>query len=198
MIDAKKVKELREKTGVGMMDCKKALQEKEGDMEAAMKYLREKGIADAEKRASKAVKEGIVDSYIHLGGKIGVLIEVNCETDFVARNDEFKELARDLAMQIAATNPSYISADNVPKEVEEEEKQMLKDQAQKENKPDHIVEQIVEGRYEKRIEEICLMEQPFVKDQDKKIKELLKEKIAKIGENIVIHRFERFEIGEES
>ncbi len=197
MISASKVKELREKTGVGMMDCKKALQETNGDIEEAIKYLREKGFADAEKKIGRTAKEGIIESYIHLGGKIGVLAEINCETDFVAKNDEFKEFSHDIAMHIAATNPRYISADEIPEEVEKEEKEFLKDQAKKEGKPDHVVEQMVEGRYKKRLEELCLMEQPFVKDPDKTVEELVKEKIAKIGEKIVINRFVRFEIGEE-
>ncbi|UMZ73394.1 translation elongation factor Ts [Natranaerofaba carboxydovora] len=198
MISASKVKELREKTGVGMMDCKKALQDSNGDLDAAMKYLREKGLADAEKKAGRTAKEGRIESYIHLGGKIGVIVEVNCETDFVAKNDEFKEFCHDIAMHIAASNPTYISSDEIPEDVEKEEKEFLKDQAKKEGKPDHVVEKMVEGRYKKRLEELCLLEQPFVKDPDNTVEELLKEKIAKIGEKIVINRFIRFEIGEET
>ncbi len=197
MISANKVKELREKTGVGMMDCKKALQETDGDIDEAMKYLREKGFADAEKKASRTAKEGLIESYIHLGGKIGVLVEINCETDFVAKNEEFKEFSHDIAMHIAATNPRYLSADEIPEEEEKKEKEFLKEQAKKEGKPDHVVEQMVEGRYKKRLEELCLLEQPFVKDPDKTVQELIKEKIVKIGEKIVINRFVRFELGEE-
>lgn len=198
MISADKVKELREKTGVGMMDCKKALQETDGDIEAAMKYLREKGIADAEKKASRATKEGLIHAYIHHGGKIGVMVEVNCETDFVAKNDDFKEFVNDIAMHIAASDPEYISQDEIPTEVEEEEKNYLKEQAKQEGKPDHIVDQMVEGRYKKRLEELCLLSQPFVRDPDKTVEEILKETIAKIGENIIINRFVRYEVGEES
>jgi elongation factor Ts len=197
MISAKQVKELRDITGAGMMDCKKALQAAGGDLEKAQKILREKGLAKAAKKGSRTASEGIIDSYIHLGGKIGVLIEVNCETDFVARNEEFRSFVRDLCLHIAATNPVYLTREQVPTDVIEKEKEILKKQALNEGKPEKIVEKIVDGRMEKFYAENCLMEQPFVKDPDITIEKLLMEKIAKIGENIVIRRYVRFELGEE-
>ncbi|HHV71464.1 MAG TPA: translation elongation factor Ts [Clostridia bacterium] len=190
------VKELREITGAGMMDCKKALVETNGDMEKAIEYLREKGLAAAAKKAGRITTEGIVESYIHGGGRIGVLVEVNCETDFVAKTDEFKELVKDIAMQIAAMRPLYVSKDDVPEEVIEKEKNILKAQALNEGKPAQVVEKMVEGRLKKYYEEVCLLEQPFIKDNDKTVKQLVNEKIAKIGENINIRRFVRFELGE--
>ncbi|NLX91117.1 MAG: translation elongation factor Ts [Firmicutes bacterium] len=196
MITAEMVKELREITGAGMMECKKVLQEAGGDKEKAINLLRERGLAKAAKRADRAVKQGIVDSYIHLGGKVGVLVEVNCETDFVARNEEFRTFVRDICLQVAATNPAYLSKDDVPQEDLEKEKEILRKQALNEGKPEKIVEKIVAGRIEKFYQENCLMEQSFVKNPDISIKDLLTEKIAKIGENIVIRRFVRFEMGE--
>ena len=196
MISAGMVKELREITGAGMMDCKKALVETNGDMEKAIEYLREKGLAAAAKKAGRITTEGIVESYIHGGGRIGVLVEVNCETDFVAKTDEFKELVKDIAMQIAAMRPLYVSKDDVPEEVIEKEKNILKAQALNEGKPAQVVEKMVEGRLKKYYEEVCLLEQPFIKDNDKTVKQLVNEKIAKIGENINIRRFVRFELGE--
>jgi len=190
------VKELRTLTGAGMMDCKKALLETGGDKEKAINFLREKGLAKAAKRAGKIAAQGIVDSYIHLGGKVGVMVEVNCETDFVARNEEFKAFARDICLQVAATNPAYLSREDVPEEVIENEKEILRRQAANEGKPEKIIDKIVSGRLEKFFQENCLLEQPFIKDQDKAIKDLLAEKIAKIGENIIIRRFVRFEMGE--
>ncbi|TCS82971.1 translation elongation factor Ts [Tepidibacillus fermentans] len=195
-IKASAVKELREKTGAGMMDCKKALTEANGDMEKAIEILREKGIASAAKKAGRIAAEGIVESYIHGGGRIGVLVEVNCETDFVAKTNEFKTFVRDVAMHIAATNPKYIAREEVPQEEIEKERQILTQQALNEGKPEKIVEKMVEGRLEKFYKEICLLEQPFVKDPDKTIDQLVKEQIAKIGENINIRRFVRFELGE--
>ncbi len=196
-IDAKVVKALREKTGAGMMDCKKALQEAGGDEEQAVKYLREKGLAAAARRSARSANEGVVDSYIHLGGKIGVLVEVNCETDFVARNDEFREFAHDICLQVAATNPSYLSREDVRDRDLEQEREMIRVQALNEGKPEKVIEKIIEGRLEKYFKENCLLEQAFVKDEDITIKELQTDLIARIGENIVIRRFCRFELGEE-
>lgn len=195
-ITAAQVKQLREKTGAGMMDCKKALQEANGDIEKASELLRKKGLAAAEKKAGRVAAEGLVESYIHAGGKIGVLVEVNCETDFVAKTDEFRSFVRDIAMQIAATNPQYVRREEVPEAVVDKERNILKEQALNEGKPEHIVEKMVEGRLDKFFKAICLVEQPFVKDTDKTVDELVKETIAKIGENISIRRFARFELGE--
>ena len=196
MITAEMVKELRTLTGAGMMDCKKALLETGGDKEKAINFLREKGLAKAAKRAGRIAAQGVVDSYIHLGGKVGVMVEVNCETDFVARNEEFRAFARDICLQVAATNPAYLSREDVPEEVIENEKEILRRQAANEGKPEKIIDKIVSGRIEKFFQENCLLEQPFIKDQDKAVKDLLAEKIAKIGENIIIRRFVRFEMGE--
>ena len=190
------VKELRIKSSAGMMDCKKALMECSGDLDKAEAYLREKGLAQASKKASRATKEGIIDSYIHHGSKIGVLVEVNCETDFVARNEMFKSLVHDIALHIAASNPAYVSIDEVPSDEIEKEKEIYKKQALNDGKPEKIVEKIAEGRIKKYYEESVLLEQAFVKDPDKKIDDLVKENIAKIGENIVIKRFCRFVLGE--
>lgn len=196
MITAEMVKELRTLTGAGMMDCKKALLETGGDKEKAINFLREKGLAKAARRAGRIAAQGVVDSYIHLGGKVGVMVEVNCETDFVARNEEFRAFARDICLQVAATNPAYLSREDVPEEVIENEKEILRRQAANEGKPEKIIDKIVSGRIEKFFQENCLLEQPFIKDQDKAVKDLLAEKIAKIGENIIIRRFVRFEMGE--
>ena len=193
---ASDVKELREKTGCGMMDCKKALTETDGDIEKAIDFLREKGLASAAKKAGRIASEGVVEAYIHAGGKIGVLVEINCETDFVAKNPEFKELCHDIAMQIAAAAPDYVRREEVSSEQIERETEVLKAQALNEGKPAAIVEKMVVGRIDKYYKEICLMEQPFVKDGDKTISDLLNEKIAKIGENISIRRFSRFVVGE--
>ncbi|HHY14532.1 MAG TPA: translation elongation factor Ts [Firmicutes bacterium] len=195
-ITAAMVKELREKTGAGMMDCKNALVAKDGDIEAAVDYLREKGLAAAAKKAGRIAAEGIVESYIHMGGRIGVLVEVNCETDFVAKTEDFHSLAKDIAMHIAAAKPEYVSREDIPEEVLEHEKNIYRTIAKNEGKPEHIIDKIVEGRIDKYIEEICLLEQPFVKDTDLTIQELLTAKIAKIGENISVRRFARFERGE--
>ncbi len=196
MITASMVKDLREKTGVGMMDCKKALTETNGDMEKAIDYLREKGLAAAAKKAERIAAEGIVDSYIHANGRIGVLVEVNAETDFVARNQEFRDFVRDVAMQIAAANPQYISREEVPEDIISKEKEILKAQALNEGKPEKIIGKMVEGRIEKFYKEVCLLEQSWIKDPDKTINDLLVEKISAIGENINIRRFARFEKGE--
>jgi elongation factor Ts len=195
-ISASLVKELRERTGAGMMDCKKALAEKDGDIEKAVTYLREKGLAAAAKKAGRIAAEGLIESYIHGVGKIGVLVEVNCETDFVAKTDEFKGLARDIAMQIAAAKPEYVSKDEVPQEALEKEKEILRAQALNEGKPEKIVDKMVVGRIEKYYKDVCLLEQPFIKDTNITIQQLLTEKIAKIGENISVRRFARYELGE--
>lgn len=194
-ITAALVKELREKTGAGMMDCKKALSETNGDMDKAVDFLREKGLASVAKKSSRIASEGIVESYIH-GGRIGVLVEVNSETDFVAKNEEFQNFVKDIAMQIAAVAPKYVSREEVPAEEVEHERNILTEQARGENKPEHIIEKMVEGRLEKFYEEICLLDQDFIKDSDKKIRDILNDLIAKIGENIKIRRFVRFEVGE--
>jgi elongation factor Ts len=195
-IDAKIVKALREKTGAGMMDCKKALTESDGNEEKAIDILREKGLAAAARRSGRTANQGIVDSYIHMGGKIGVLVEVNCETDFVARNDEFREFVRNICLQVAATNPTYLNKEEVPESILDKERQIIKAQALNEGKPEKIIEKIVEGRLDKYYRENCLLEQTYVKDEDQTISGLLTGMIAKIGENIVIRRFTRFEIGE--
>lgn len=196
-ISAAMVKELREKTNAGMMDCKKALQECSGDMDKAVQWLRQKGLAVAAKRAGRATSEGVIQSYIHAGNKLGVLVEVNCETDFVAKTDQFVQFARDLAMHIAASNPVCIRREEVPEELLNKEKELFEKQAREQGKPDHIIEKIVTGRLEKFYKEICLLEQPFVKDPDKTIQDLLNELVASIGENISIRRFARFQVGVE-
>lgn len=195
-VSAAQVKELRERTGAGMMDCKKALAQCEGNMDKAIDFLREKGLAAAAKKEGRVAAEGTVEAYIHGGGRIGVLVEVNCETDFVARGEEFRLLVRDVAMHIAAANPQYLVKEEVQAEVLQHERDVLKAQALNEGKPERIVEKMVEGRIEKYYKEVCLMEQAFVKDPDKSIRDLILEKTAKIGERIVIRRFTRFELGE--
>ena len=195
-ITAALVKELRERTGAGMMDCKKALSATDGDLEKAIDFLREKGLAAAAKKAGRVAAEGLVEAYIHGGGRIGVLVEVNCETDFVAKTDAFKELVKDIAMHIAATNPSYLKREEVPTAELEHEQAVLAEQARNEGKPEKIIEIMVAGRIEKYYKEVCLMEQPFVKDPDKTISDLITESIAKIGENISIRRFTRYQLGE--
>lgn len=195
-ITAGMVKELRETTSAGMMDCKKALQETDGNMEAAITLLREKGLAKAAKKAGRVASEGAVISYIHGGGRIGVLVEINTETDFVGKLEEFKEFGKDIAMQIAAANPLFVRKEEVPADAIEKEKEILRAQALNEGKPVNIVDKMVEGRISKYYKEVCLMEQPFIKDPDMTIDQLLQEKIAKIGENISIRRFARYEVGE--
>ncbi len=196
MITASDVKALREKTGAGMMDCKNALTQCGGDVDEAIKILREKGLASAAKKAGRIAAEGVVESYIHMGGKIGVLVEVNCETDFVAKTPGFKALVKDIAMQIAAANPIYLESADVPASVIENEKEILKAQALAEGKPEKIIEKMVEGRIQKYYKEFCLVEQAFVKDPDKSIKDLVSEKIGEMGEKISIRRFTRYEMGE--
>jgi len=192
------VKTLRDKTGCGMMDCKKALKESKGDMEKAVDSLRKKGLAAVAKRAGRTAAEGIIASYIHVGGKIGVLVEVNSETDFVARNIEFQAFVKDITMQIAAQNPQYISRDQVPEGIIEHERDILKSQTLSEGKPEKVADKIVDGRLEKFYSEVCLLDQPFIKDPKIIIKDLLGELAAKIGENIVIRRFIRYQLGEKS
>ncbi|UVI32529.1 translation elongation factor Ts [Paenibacillus spongiae] len=195
-VNASAVKELREKTGAGMLDCKKALEEANGDLTKAAELLREKGLAAAANKAGRIATEGVVESYIHAGGRIGVLVEINCETDFVAKTDQFREFARDIAMQIAAANPKFVAREEVSQEELDKEREILKAQALNEGKPANIVEKMVEGRLGKYYEEFCLLEQSFIKDPDKTVSTLLKEKISTIGENISIRRFVRYELGE--
>ncbi len=195
-VDAKLVKTLREMTGAGILDCKKALEETGGNLEEAVELLRKKGIAKATKKASRETKEGIIHAYIHAGGRVGVLLELNCETDFVARNDLFKELANEIALQIAAMKPKYVSREEIPREIVEKEGEIIREAALAEGKPQHIAEKIAEGRLEKFFKEVCLLEQPYIRDDKKTIEELIKEYIAKIGENIKVSRFCRYEIGE--
>lgn len=190
------VRDLREKTGVGIMDCKKALLETSGDVEKATEWLRKKGLATALKKASRATKEGVVHSYIHAGGKIGVLVEVNCETDFVARTEEFQGFVRDLGMHIAAVNPMFVSKDQVSPEVLAKEKEVYMEQAKESGKPANVIDKIVEGKIERYLSEICLVDQPFVKDPEKTIKDIITGLVAKLGENISISRFARFQLGE--
>jgi len=195
-IDSKLVKELRDRTGAGIMDCKKALIEAQGDIEKAIEVLRKLGLAKAEKKLDREAKDGRVDAYIHHGAKLGVLIEVNCETDFVASTDEFKELVHNLALQVAATNPIAVKREDIPPEVIEREKRIYEEQARKEGKPEKVIEKIVQGRLEKFYQEACLLEQPFIKDPNITVGDLIKQYIAKLGENIVVKRFARFKIGE--
>ncbi|MHC1785761.1 MAG: translation elongation factor Ts [Christensenellales bacterium] len=190
------VKELRERTQAGMMDCKNALVANNGDLEKAIEYLREKGLSQAAKKAGRLASEGMVDSYIHMGGKIGVLVEVNCETDFVAKTDTFKSLVHDIALQIAAANPQFVSKDEVPKQNLEKEREILRAQALNEGKPEKIVDRMVEGRIEKYYKEVCLLEQPFVKNPDITVQTLVNEATLASGEKIAVRRFTRYELGE--
>jgi elongation factor Ts len=195
-ISAALVKQLREKSGAGIMDCKSALKECDGDIEKASDFLRKKGLATAAKRSGRAMSEGVIESYIHMGGKLGVLVEVNCETDFVAKNDDFKEFAKNVAMHIAATGPVGIKEENVPEEVVIREKDVYRGQALELGKPEKMIEKIVAGKLNKFFKENCLMNQAYVRNPDQTIADLINELIAKIGENITIKRFERFQIGE--
>lgn len=194
-ITSQMVKELRDKTNAGMMDCKKALTETEGDLEKAVDLLRQKGLAVAQKRADRATSEGIVECYIHAGGKLGVMVEVGCETDFVAKTDDFLAFARDIAMHVAASNPVAVSREEIPAEMIDREREIYKAQALDSGKPENIVDKIVSGKIDKYVSEICLMEQKFVKNPDLSVQDLLNELIAKMGENISIKRFARFQIG---
>lgn len=195
-ISAELVKQLREKTGAGIMDCKKALAENTGDMEKAVEYLRKKGLATAAKRAGRAMSEGTIQSYIHMGGKLGVMVEVGCETDFVAKNEDFQDFARNIAMHIAATNPLGIRPEEIPQEIIDKEMEIYMAQAKETGKPENILEKIAQGKLQKFIKENCLMDQAYVRNPDMTVADLLNELIAKIGENITVKRFTRFQVGE--
>ena len=195
-IDAKIVKELRDKTGAGMMDCKRALVETNGNLEKAVEALRKAGVSKAEKKGTRSAQDGLVYSYIHHGGRLGVLVEVNCETDFVAKTDGFKELVHNLAIQIAATNPVSVSREQVPEELVKSEQDIYTEQAKYSKKPDKVIEKIVAGKMDKYFQEICLLEQPFIKDPDKIVKDLIIESIATLGENISVGRYIRYAVGE--
>jgi elongation factor Ts len=197
IISSEQVKALRNRTGAGMMDCKKALTESNGDMDKAIDNLRKKGAATAEKRADRAANQGVIEAYIHAGGRIGAMVELNCETDFVAKTDDFKSLSREITMQIAAMNPLYITRDDVTKETIEHEMEIYKQQARNEKKPEQIVEKIAEGKLEKYYQEYCLIEQTYIKDSGKTVKDLILEIMAKTGEKITIRRFKRFHLGEQ-
>jgi len=191
------IRELRARTGAGVLDCKKAIAESGGDIQKAIDVLRKRGIAKAESKAGREAKEGIIEAYIHPGAKLGVLLELNCETDFVARNQEFKNLAHDVAMHIAASDPVAVSRGDVPEEVLQREREIYTEQARASGKPEHVVEKVVAGRLDKYYKENCLLEQPFVKDPDKTVKDVVTEAIARLGENIFVQRFQRFKVGEE-
>ncbi|MFH1116453.1 MAG: translation elongation factor Ts [Pseudomonadota bacterium] len=195
-ITAKMVKDLRDKTGLGMMDCKKALVETEGDIEKAIDFLRKKGALKAAKREGRATSEGRIGSYIHLNGKIGVLLELNCESDFVAKTDEFTDLVKDLCMQVAASSPQWVSREDVPEAVVAKEKEIYVVQAKEAGKPEKILDKIAEGKLNKFYSDVCLLEQPFIKDTDKSVEEVIKEVIAKLGENMTVGRFVRFQVGQ--
>lgn len=197
-ISAAQVKALRDRTGASMMDCKRALEESDGDVDKAIDYLRKRGAATAEKRADRATNQGVIESYIHTGGRLGAMVEVNCETDFVAKTAEFRALARDIAMQVAAMDPKVISRDQLDPKVVEKELEIYRTQARNEGKPEQVLERIATGRLEKYYQEVVLLEQSFIKDVGKTIKDLLNEAIGKIGEKITIRRFERFHLGEDS
>ncbi|RJP69201.1 MAG: translation elongation factor Ts [Candidatus Abyssobacteria bacterium SURF_17] len=197
-ITAQMVKELRQKTGAGMMDCKKALEEKSGNMEAAIQYLREKGVAEVAKRAGRAATEGLIGSYVHTGGKIGVLVEVNCETDFVARTEDFKELVKNLAMQVCSENPVCVRREEVPPGLLEREQQIYATQASQSGKPEKVIERIVAGKLESFYARACLLEQEFIRDRNITVQDYVNSKAAKLGENIVVRRFVRFQLGDEA
>jgi len=196
-ISAGLVKELREKCGAGMMDCKRALEETDGDMDEAIKLLRKKGMASADKKSARAANEGMIDSYIHMGGKIGVLVEINCETDFVSRNEEFKSFVHDVSMQIAASSPRFVHRDEIPQEMLDSELEIYTDQAKQSGKPEAVWGKIAEGKLHKWFETVVLLEQPFVKETAKTNDELRRELVAKVGENIEVRRFARFQVGED-
>jgi elongation factor Ts len=192
------VKELREKTGAGILDCKEALNATGGNMEEAIAYLRKKGLADAKKRAGRVASEGLIGSYVHLNGKIGVLVEVNSETDFVARTDEFQELVKNIAMQVAAANPRYLRAEDIPPDEAEREREIFRAQARETGKPEKVIEKIAEGKFKKFLTEICLLDQPYIREPDTTVQELIDSVIAKLGEKIEVRRFVRFQLGEAS
>jgi len=195
-VSSESVRELREKTGAGMLDCKKALVQAAGDIEKAVVFLREKGLASAEKKSGRATKEGLVNAYIHGNGRIGVLIEVNCETDFVSRNEKFQQMVKDIAMHVAALNPRFVSSEEIPQEVKDSEMAIYRTQATESGKPANIVEKMVEGRYKKFCEEVCLLSQPYVKKPEQTVLDYVKENISVIGENISVRRFVRWQLGE--
>lgn len=195
-ISAELVKKLREKTGAGMMDCKRALEKSEGDIDKAVDVLREQGMASAAKKSGRLVKEGIIHSYIHPGDRLGVLLELNCETDFVARTDEFRGLAKDISMQVAATNPLVISRSDLKEDLIQKEKDIYRAQAKSQDKPEKVIDRIVQGKLEKYFQEVCLLEQPFIRDEHKSVLDIITETIAKLGENITVKRFSRFRVGE--
>jgi elongation factor Ts len=195
-VPIEKIKELRQRTGAGVLDCKKALQSSEGDVDKAIEQLRKSGVAKAEQKLTRKTDEGIIEAYIHPGARLGVLLELNCETDFVAKTDDFKRLARDVAMQIAASNPISISREDIPEEILEREREIYRSQMENSGKPENILEKIVEGKLAKYYKEVCLLEQPFVKDTTITVEDHIKQNIAKIGENISVKRFSRFRIGE--
>jgi len=195
-ISADQVRALREKTGVGLMDCKEALKASSGDMDKAVDYLREKGLAKAQKRVGRAATEGTVAVYVHMGGKIATMVEVNCETDFVAKTDQFQAFSKDVAMQVTAANPTYVKREDVPEEVKRKEREIYRKQAKESGKPDKILDKIAEGKLEKFFQEVCLLEQPFIKNPDVTVRGLLEDLISKMGENILIRRFVRYQLGE--
>lgn len=195
-ITVEKIRELRERTGAGMMDCKKALQETGGDMEKAIDCLRKKGLAQAAKKATRAAEQGVVEAYLHHNGRVGVLVELRCESDFVARTDVFKELAREIAMHIAWAKPDYISKEDVPKDILEREENVEKERARAEGKPEAVLDKIIQGRLAKFYERVCLLEQPFIRDDSKKVRDVIAEKVAVLGENIVVGNFARLALGE--
>ncbi len=198
MISREMVKALRERTGAGVLDCKKALEETGGDLEEATRLLRQRGLAIAAKKAGRLAQEGLVEAYIHAGGRLGALVEINCETDFVARTEEFQRLAHDLAMQVVASNPHYLRPEDIPSEVIEEKKRLFLSELEGQNKPEHLLERIVEGKLERYYDQVCLLRQPFIKDEGLTVEEVITEGIAKLGENIVVRRFVRYELGERS
>lgn len=195
-ISAELVKKLREKTGAGMMNCKRALEKSEGDIDKAVDVLRERGMASAAKKSGRLAKEGIIHSYIHPGDRLGVLLELNCETDFVARTDEFRGLAKDISMQVAATNPLVISRSDLKEDLIQKEKDIYRAQAKSQDKPEKVIDRMVQGKLEKYFQEVCLLEQPFIKDEHKLVQDIITETIAKLGENITVKRFSRFRVGE--
>ena len=198
MIGKEMVKALRERTGAGVLDCKRALEETGGDLEEATRLLRQRGLAIATKKAGRLAEQGLVEAYIHAGGRLGALVEINCETDFVARTEEFQRLAHDLAMQVVASNPDYLRPEDIPPEVIEEKKRLFLSELEGQNKPEHLWERIVEGKLERYYDQVCLLRQPFIKDEGLTVEEVIIEGIAKLGENIVIRRFARYELGERS
>lgn len=198
MIGKEMVKALRERTGAGVLDCKRALEETGGDLEEATRLLRQRGLAIATKKAGRLAEEGLVEAYIHAGGRLGALVEINCETDFVARTEEFQRLAHDLAMQVVASNPHYLRPEDIPPEVIEEKKRLVLSELEGQNKPEHLWERIVEGKLERYYDQVCLLRQPFIKDEGLTVEEVITEGVARLGENIVIRRFVRYELGERS